>query len=141
MSPRTKGWSGKPNPLRKWGRKTTLSPAARVGMIWPLAGSLCAMFAARYPALRRSFISFSVMEEASHLPLEPDPAMVGGGGGGEKDGSFFSGARAWEIIRLRLEEGVGKKGGIYCPLIGGENANRPPTYALKLSYSQCGRAP
>ena len=29
------------------------------------------------------------MEEASHLPLEPAPAMVGGGGGGgEKDGDF-----------------------------------------------------
>ena len=43
----------------------------------------------RYPAVRRSFIS-SVTEEASHLPLEPAPAMVGvgGGGGGEKDGDF-----------------------------------------------------
>ena len=29
------------------------------------------------------------MEEASHLPLEPAPAMVGGGGsGGGKDGEF-----------------------------------------------------
>src|SRR5215216_5427880 len=102
MSPRTKGWSGKPNPLRKWGRKTTLSPAAGVGMIWPLSGSLCAMFAAKYPALRRSSISFSVTEEASHLPLEPDPTMVGGGGGGEKDESFFG---HWSLGDWKAEAG------------------------------------
>ena len=51
------------------------------------------MVAARYHALWRSFISFSVMAEASHLPLEPDPAMVGGGGGGERDKNF-SGAKS-----------------------------------------------
>ena len=51
------------------------------------------MVAARYPTLRRSFISFSMTEEASHLPLEPDPAMVGGGGGGEEDENF-SGAES-----------------------------------------------
>ena len=27
-------------------------------------------------------------EEASHLPLEPDPTMVRGGGGGEEDENF-----------------------------------------------------
>ena len=43
------------------------------------------MVAAWYPALRRSFISFSVTEEASHLPLEPDPDMAREVGGGEKD--------------------------------------------------------
>ena len=83
------------------------------------------MSAARYPALRRFFTSFSVTEEASHLPLEPDPAMAGEGGGGGEEGSFFWALRAWEIGRLRLEEGVGKRGGICCPLIGGKNANRP----------------
>src|SRR6266511_452399 len=104
-------------------------------MVWPLSGSLCAMFVARYPALRRSAMSFSLTEEASHLPFEPDPAMVRGGGGGEKDKSFFLGAGAWETGRLRLERGVGKEGGIYRPLIGYKNVNRPPTYALKLASS------
>ena len=46
------------------------------------------MVAARYPALRRYVISFSMTEEASHLPLEPDPAMVRGGGGGEEEENF-----------------------------------------------------
>ena len=46
------------------------------------------MLAARYPALRRSFISFSVMKGATNLPLEPDLAMVRGGGGGEGEGNF-----------------------------------------------------
>ena len=50
------------------------------------------MVAARYPALRRSFISFSITEEASHLTLEPDLAMVGGGGGGGEEDKNFSGA-------------------------------------------------
>ena len=94
------------------------------------------MSAARYPVLQRYLTSFSVMEEASHFPLEPDPAMAGEGGGGGEEGSFFRALRAWEIGRLRLEEGVGKKGGIYCPLIGGRNANHPPTYTLKLACSQ-----
>ena len=58
-----------------------------------LGRSLCAMVAARYPALRRSFIS-SMMEEASHLPLEPDPAMVGAGGGGGEEDENFSGAES-----------------------------------------------
>src|SRR5215216_4107893 len=102
MSPRNKGWSGKPSPLRKWETKTTLSPAVGVGMIGPLSGSLCAMFAGRYPVLRRSSMSFSLMEEASHLPLEPDPAMVGGGGGGEKDESFFG---RWSLGDGKAEAG------------------------------------
>ena len=40
------------------------------------------------------FISFSVMEEASHLPLEPDSAMVGGGGGGGEKDRNFSGSKS-----------------------------------------------
>ena len=39
------------------------------------------------PRTPEIFISFSITEEASHLPLEPAPAMVGVGGG-EKDGDF-----------------------------------------------------
>ena len=46
----------------------------------------------RYPALRRSVISFSVSHEASHLPLEPALAMVGVGGGGGEKGRDFAGA-------------------------------------------------
>ena len=61
------------------------------------------MVASRYPVLRRSFISFSVTEEASHLPLEPDPAMVGGGGGGEEDENFLSHAESLGIRRRREE--------------------------------------
>ena len=52
------------------------------------------MLAVRYPALRRSFFSFSIMEEASHLPLELDPAMVGGGGGGGEEDRNFSGTES-----------------------------------------------
>ena len=52
------------------------------------------MLAVRYPALRRFFISFSMKEEASHLPLEPDPAMVGGGGGGGEKGGNFAGTES-----------------------------------------------
>ena len=59
-----------------------------------LGGSLCAMVAARYPALRRSFISFSVTEEVSHFPLESDLAMVGGGGGGGEEDRNFLGAKS-----------------------------------------------
>ena len=52
------------------------------------------MLAARYPTLWISFISFSVTEEASHLPLELDLAMVGGGGGGGEKDRDFTGAES-----------------------------------------------
>ena len=65
------------------------------------------MLAARYPALRRSFISFSVTEEASHLPLEPDPAMLRGGGGGEEDENFLLGT---EILGDWKAEEIGRRG-------------------------------
>ena len=61
------------------------------------------MCAAMYPALWRCFTSFSVTEEVSHFPLEPELAMAGEGGGGEEDESFF---RALELGRL---EGRGWK--------------------------------
>ena len=35
------------------------------------------IFLARYPAYRSFLISFSLTEEASHLPCAPDPDMVG----------------------------------------------------------------
>ena len=62
------------------------------------------MVAARYLALRRSFISFSVMEEASHFPLGPDPTMVGGGGGGGEEDRKISGTESlgdWKAVETR----------------------------------------
>ena len=80
-------------------------------------------------------------DEASHLPLEPDPAMVGGGGGGEEDERFLSGAESLGDWKADAGRRRGRKGGIYCPLIGGKNVNRPSTYALKLACSQCKHVP
>ena len=83
------------------------------------------MLAERYPALRRFLISFFVMEEASHFPLEPDPAIIGGGVVVVRKTKTLWSQRAWEIGRLRRCEGVGEKVKIHCPLIGSRNANRP----------------
>ena len=67
------------------------------------------MLAARYPALWRFFISFSATEEASQLPLEPDPSRVGGGGGGgEKDGNFV-GAESLGDWKAKEMRGRGEK--------------------------------
>ena len=46
------------------------------------------------------------MEEAYHLPLESDPAMVGGGGAGEDD-EKFSGV---ESLGDWKEEETGRRG-------------------------------
>jgi hypothetical protein len=51
--------------------------------------------------------SFSVTVEASHLPLEPDPAIAGVGGSSGGDWSY--GRWSLEIGRQKLEEGVKKK--------------------------------
>ena len=64
---------------------TTLSLGSGVGITCFLARSLCAMSVDRYPASQSSLTSFSVKEEASHLPVEPDPDMAGEVGGGGKD--------------------------------------------------------
>src|SRR3990170_5778152 len=76
MSPRTKGWRGNPNRRTKWGINTTLSLGFGVGTICPLAGSRWAISLARYPASRSLVMSFSLTEEAIHLPCAPDPDMV-----------------------------------------------------------------
>ena len=55
---------------------TTLSRGFGVGMICPLAGSRWAISWAKYPASRSFVMSFSVTEEAIHLPCAPDPDMV-----------------------------------------------------------------
>ena len=55
---------------------TTLSLGFRVGTICPLAGSRWAIYFARYLASRSSVMSFSLTEEAIHLPCAPDPDMV-----------------------------------------------------------------
>ena len=55
---------------------TTLSLGFGVRMIFPLAGSWWAIYFARYPASRSLVMSFSLTEEAMHLPCPPDPAMV-----------------------------------------------------------------
>ena len=46
-----------------------------------LAGSLCLISAVKYLASRSSLMSFSITEEAIHLPCEPDPDMAGVVGG------------------------------------------------------------
>ena len=71
---------------------TTLSPGSGVGITCSLVGSLCAKSTDRYPASRSSLTSFSVTEEASHLPFEPDPDMPGEFGGGGKDWNLGAGA-------------------------------------------------
>src|SRR3954470_2764494 len=74
MSPRTNGWSGKPSPRRKWGRKTSLSWGLGVGRSCPSLGSRCAMSLDKYPAFL-SFLTWpSVTEETIHLPPAPDIA-------------------------------------------------------------------
>ena len=56
---------------------TTLSWVFGVGTICPLAGSRWAISWAKYPASRSFVMSFSVTEEAIHLPCAPNPDMVG----------------------------------------------------------------
>ena len=55
---------------------TSLSLGFGVGMIFPLAGSQWVIYFARYPASRSLVMSFSLTEEAIHLPCPPDPDMV-----------------------------------------------------------------
>src|SRR3954471_15662841 len=74
---RTNGWSGKPNPWRKWGRKTTLSWGLGVGRSCPFSGSRCGMSLDRYPAFLNFFTWTSVTEESIHLPPAPDIAGEG----------------------------------------------------------------
>ena len=65
------------------------------------------------------------------MPLELDPAMAGEGDGDEEDGCFFG---RWSLGDWKTEaegrHGEEKKN--FCPLIGGENANRPSHSSLKL---------
>ena len=60
----------------KWGINTTLSLGFRVGTICPLARSRWAVYFARYLASRRLVMSFSLTEEAIHLPCTLDLDMV-----------------------------------------------------------------
>src|SRR3954471_11025572 len=101
MSPLTKARRGNPNPRTKWGMKTTLSLGFGVGTICPLAGSRWANSFARYPASRSLVMSFSLTEEAIHLPCAPDPDMVGVLTWGGKDENLGAGAREWRRQRER----------------------------------------
>ena len=65
------------------------------------------MLAARYPTLWGFLIISSLTEEASHLPLEPDTAIAGGGVVVVRKTETLWAQRAWEIGRLRRVEGVG----------------------------------
>ena len=78
----------------------------RGGIICPVAGIRWAISWAKYPASRSFVMSFSLMEEAIHLPCAPDPDMAGVLFCGGKDGSLGTGAREW---MGREEEGVGEK--------------------------------
>ena len=106
MRPRTKGWRANPSPRRKWGINTTLSPDFGVGMTYPGVGSLCVISAVKYLASRRSLMSFSVMEEAIHLPWEPYPAMSREVG---VKGKIGIGALELEDVEAGREEGAGKR--------------------------------
>ena len=92
--PRTKGWSGKPSPRRKWGRNTTLSWGLGVGMSCPFSGSRYAMSLDKYPAFLSFLMCPSVTEETIHLPPAPD--MVGEGRDEMRElGRWSSSARRW----------------------------------------------
>src|SRR3954464_9579539 len=101
MSPRTKGWSGKPSPRRKWGRKTTLSSGLGVGRSCPALGSRCGMSLDRYPAFLSFLIWLSVKEETIHLPPAPD--IAGEGRGGKCELGRWS-SRAQEMDRQRRKK-------------------------------------
>ena len=81
----------KPNGKYNGGRNTTLSLDFGVGVIYPSAGSLCAMLSARYPASRSLVMFSSMTEEAIHLPPALD--MLRSYGEGENLGA---GARGCE---------------------------------------------
>ena len=95
MSPRSKGWRGNPNPWTKWGLNTTLSLGFGVGTICPLAGRRWAIYFTRYPASRSLVMSFSLTEEAIHLPCPPDPDMA----------EFFLEVKKMGTRALELENG------------------------------------
>ena len=101
------GWRGNPNPQTKWGMNTTLSCGSRVGTIYPLAESRWAISFAKYPASRNFVMSFSLTEEAIHLPCAPDLEMAGVLCWAEK-------MRTWALElengEGREREGVGEKG-------------------------------
>ena len=79
----------------KWGLNTTLSLGFRVGTICPLARSRWAIYFARYLGSRSLVMSFSLTEEAIHLPCPPDPDMV----------ECFLEAEKMRTWALELEEG------------------------------------
>ena len=63
-------------------------------------------------------------EEASHLTLEPDPAIAREGGDGGKDQSF--GALELGGWKTEARGRRGEKRRDLYPLIDGENTTRPP---------------
>ena len=111
---------------------TTLSWDSGVGMIYPSVESRWAISWAKYPASRSCVMSFSVTEEAIHLPCAPDPDMFGVLSRAGK-------ARAWALELKNgwavKGEGVGGWGRILIPLKGPRMLNASPL-ALKLAYSQ-----
>ena len=83
----------------KWGIKTTLSLGFGVGTIYPLAGSRWVISFAGYPASRSLAMSFSLTEEAIHLPCAPYPDMV----------ECFLEAEKMRTWALELENGTTEK--------------------------------
>ena len=88
-----------------------------------MAGSRWAISFARYPASRSLVMSFSLTEEAIHLPCAPDPDMV----------ECFLEAEKMRTWALELENGradrekVWVKGGNPCLLIKAVNIKLLPT--------------
>ena len=62
------GMKGEPKSSKEVGDKTTLSPGSGVGMTCPGVESLCLISTVKYLASHRSWMLFSVAEEAFHLP-------------------------------------------------------------------------
>ena len=83
---------------------TTLSSGFGVGMTCPGVGSMCVISAVKYLASRRSLMSFSVTEEAIHLPWELDPAIAGEVG---VKGKIGTGTLEPKDVEAGREEGVG----------------------------------
>ena len=109
---------------------TTLSLGFGVGMTCPWAGRRWVISFAKYPAARSSVMSFSLTEEAIHLPCAPHPDMV----------ECFLEVEKMRTWALELENGRAerekvwvKEGESLSPYKGGEY--QAPPLALKVAYS------
>ena len=102
---------------------TTLSLGFGVGTTCPWAGRRWAISFAKYPAARSSVMSFSLTEEAIHLPWPPDPDMVECQVEWEEDENLGAGAQDWKDEGR--EKAWEKKGESLSPYKGSEYRTPP----------------